>query len=258
MKKLLILLAIFFCLSINAFSQDSESMESETSVETDNDESIDGSVPENARELDAVLNNVHTKIPVDFFISMAPALIINTGDDKNSAVAPIVYPFSFGAVLFKDKLFSFQPRLSFYASYYLWVDEDDAAYPAEIENRTATVFSFLLDLPAVYTMQMTKRQSMEFGFGPAANLRFTIISNGVSSSDAGSSGSAGKDTDEIRSYMWKNCNWLYMTTSVAYNIMISERLKLGPELKFYIPCGQLFTGNGLNAGIISLGIKALF
>lgn len=258
MKKLLLLIALIFSISVNGFSQEIETSNDIVSEEKSTIEQNDSEEKTDSDETKDNVKNLRGTFPIDFFISMAPSLIINTGDDKNSAVAPIVYPFSFGTILFKDKLFSFQPRLSFYAGYYLWVEEDNAAYPSEIENRTATVFSFLLDLPAIYKMQMTERQSMEFGLGAAANFRIAILSNGVSSSDGGSSGSAGEDTDKIRSYMWKNCNWLYMTTSVAYNIKISERLKLGPELRFYVPCGQLFTGNGLNASMISLGVKAIF
>ena len=193
---------------------------------------------------------------VDFCLSFEPTLIINTGSPKDSAVSPIVYPFSFGAIFFKDKLLSFQPRLSFYTNYYLW--DDDAAWPAEVENRTATAFSFLIDLPAVYMLPLAEHQALEFGAGAAVNARFAVLSNGVKESDAGSSGTAGDDVTEIQKYFWKDANFLFLEAFATYLYSFSEHLRIGPECRFYLPCGQTFSGNGLNGGMISLGIKACF
>lgn len=256
MKKIILVLTLLSIFSINVFSQETDITSENTQEEQLNEASEELDISDELTAINKKLKKKRTELPVDFVISMAPALIINTGDHENSAVSPIVYPFSFGVKFFKNNLINFEPRLSFYAGYYLWVD--DAAYPAEIENRTATVFSLMLDLPAIYKKQLTKRQFLEFGFGPAVNFRFAILSNGVSSSDAGTTGSAESDTDEIRSYLWKNCNWLFADASVAYTVKLSEKLRLGPECRFYIPCGQLFSGNGLNSGIISFGLKAVF
>lgn len=259
MKKIISLLALLSIFSISVFAQETEASPLETTEEQPSEKSEKSEKSDFSDEEKSNNKEIKAKrseVPVDFIISMAPALIINTGNHENSAVSPIVYPFSFGVKFFKNNTINFEPRLSFYAGYYLWVD--DAAYPAEIENRTATVFSFLLDLPVIYKKQLSKRQFLEFGFGPSANFRIAILSNGVSSSDAGTTGSAGSDTDEIRSYMWDNFNWLFVNTSVSYTIKLSEKLRLGPECRFYIPCGQLFSGNGFNSGIVTLGLKAVF
>lgn len=259
MKKIISLLALLSIFSISIFAQETEASPLETTEEQPSEKSEKSEESDFSDEEKSINKKIKAKrseVPVDFIISMAPALIINTGNHENSAVSPIVYPFSFGVKFFKNNTINFEPRLSFYAGYYLWVD--DAAYPAEIENRTATVFSFLLDLPVIYKKQLSKRQFLEFGFGPSANFRIAILSNGVNSSDAGTTGSAGSDTDEIRSYMWNNFNWLFVDTSVSYTIKLSEKLRLGPECRFYIPCGQLFSGNGFNSGIVTLGLKAVF
>ena len=216
MKKIISLLALLSIFSISVFAQETETSPLETTEEQPSEKSEKSEKSDFSDEETSINKKIKAKrseVPVDFIISMAPALIINTGNHENSAVSPIVYPFSFGVKFFKNNTINFEPRLSFYAGYYLWVD--DAAYPAEIENRTATVFSFLLDLPVIYKKQLSKRQFLEFGFGPSANFRIAILSNGVSSSDAGTTGSAGSDTDEIRSYMWDNFNWLFVDTSVS-------------------------------------------
>lgn len=259
MKKIISLLALLSIFSISVFAQETEASPLETTEEhpsEKSEKSEESDFSDEGKSINEKIKAKRSEVPVDFIISMAPALIINTGNHENSAVSPIVYPFSFGVKFFKNNTINFEPRLSFYAGYYLWVD--DAAYPAEIENRTATVFSFLLDLPVIYKKQLSKRQFLEFGFGPSANFRIAILSNGVSSSDAGITGSAGSDTDEIRSYMWDNFNWLFVDTSVSYTVKLSEKLRLGPECRFYIPCGQLFSGNGFNSGIVTLGLKAVF
>lgn len=196
------------------------------------------------------------EFPVDFFIAFEPSLILNTESGEQSAVSPIVYPISFGAVFFKEKPFSFQPRISFFANYYLWYDGD--AYPAEIENRTATVFHFMIDLPAVYTLTLKEKHRFEFGLGTAIDFTISVLSHGVTDSDAGYSGSAGSDTDEIRSYFWKNARFLYLETSAAYLFSFAKKLSVGPEFKFYLPCGQIFSGNGMNHSIFSLGAKIRF
>ena len=198
----------------------------------------------------------HAEKSLDFTASFEPTLIVNTDNPKNSAPSPVVYPFSFGIVVPSYNFISFQPRLSFFTNYYLW--NDKGAYPAEIENRTATVFHFMIDLPAVYTLTLKEKHRFEFGLGTAIDFTISVLSHGVTDSDAGYSGSAGSDTDEIRSYFWKNARFLYLETSAAYLFSFAKKLSVGPEFKFYLPCGQIFSGNGMNHSIFSLGAKIRF
>jgi len=239
MKKIIIGILFLICILTKCFAQ--EEPDGKTTI----DEST--SIEKNGQK---------KEFPVDFFITFAPSLILNTESGEQSAVSPVVYPLSFGAVFFKEKKFSFQPRLSFFANYYLWYDGD--AYPAEIENRTATVFHFMLDLPAVYTLKLKEKHRFEFSLGTAIDFTISVLSHGVTDSDAGYSGSAGSDTDEIRRYFWNNVRFIYLETSAAYLFSFAERLSIGPEFKFYLPCGQVFSGNGMNHSIFSLGAKICF
>ena len=194
--------------------------------------------------------------PLDFTVTFEPTLIINTDNPKNSAPAPIVYPLSFGIVFPKETFISFQPRISFFTNYYLW--NKNGAYPAEIENRTATAFSFLLDFPAALTFNPAEKHFIDAGIGPSILARFAVLSHSVHGSDAGYNGNnASDDVSEINRYFWKDANFLFIDTYCAYLYKFTEQLKAGLELKFYIPC-SIFSGNDLNSAMISLGIKARF
>ncbi|MCR5495638.1 MAG: hypothetical protein K6F15_08380 [Treponema sp.] len=252
MKKFFLISSIIFTLSSICFAQ-------ETEAEVVNSEAVNEEV-ENISETDKSedenpLSNWKS-FPIDFFITFEPSLLINTGDVENSAVSPIIYPLSFGAVFFRDKFISFQPRLSFFANYYIWYD--GKAYPAEIENRTAAVFSFMLDLPAVYTLNLKGKHHMDFALGPAFNFRIITLANGVDSDDAGYEDTADNDVSEIRDYLWGGGNFFYLTTYTSYLYSVSDRLQLGPEFRFSACCGQLFSGNGLDSAILSFGVKAKF
>lgn len=194
--------------------------------------------------------------PTDFTLTFEPTLIANTDNPKNSAPAPIVYPLSFGVIFPKETFISFQPRISFFTNYYLW--NKDGAYPAEIENRTATVFSFLFDFPAALTFTPGEKHSIDIGIGPAILARFAVLSHSVHKSDAGFNGNtAADDVSEINSYFWKDANFLFIDTYFSYLYKFTEKIKAGPELKFYLPC-SVFSRNDLNAAMISLGMKVRF
>lgn len=194
--------------------------------------------------------------PMDFTLTFEPTLIVNTDNPKNSAPAPIVYPLSFGIVFPKETFISFQPRISFFTNYYLW--NSNGAYPAEIENRTATVFSFLFDFPAALTFYPAEKHSIDVGIGPSVLARFAVLSHSVHGSDAGYNGNtASDDVAEINKYFWKDANFLFIDTYFSYLYKFTEQLKAGPELKFYLPC-SVFSRKDLNAAMISLGIKARF
>ncbi|MGP1458265.1 MAG: hypothetical protein ACTTKL_03015 [Treponema sp.] len=190
---------------------------------------------------------------VDFIFAFTPAVIFNTDSSHKSAPSPIVYPFGFGISVPADKLVSFQPRLSFFTNYYLY--DDGIAKPAEIENRTATSLAFLLDLPAVFTFDIRQTHFFELGTGLAILARGAILSSGVDSSESGETGSAQSDVDAINKYFWKNANFLFLEASFAYLFQMTEKIKLGPEVRFYLPCGPLFTQGSMNGGMFAAGLK---
>ena len=194
-----------------------------------------------------------TKPEIDWIAGFAPAVIFNIDDSNKSAPSPIVYPFGFGISVYADKFISFQPRLSFFTNYYLY--NDGTAKPAEIENRTATAFSFLIDLPAVFTFDLKHTHFLEIGLGAGILARFAILSSGVDDSEEGESGTVSDDLRAINKSFWENANFLYIENSFAYLFRLNEKIKIGPEIRLYIPCGSLFTKGSMNGGMFSAGIK---
>ncbi|HAH63367.1 MAG TPA: hypothetical protein DCL73_14865 [Treponema sp.] len=195
---------------------------------------------------------------IDVFTSFAPMFILNTEAGTKSAPSPVVYPVTIGASWPNYYFVSFQPRLSFYYNYYLWNDDEQIALPAEVENRTATALSFLLTLPAVFSFHFTENTTLEAEAGISLLLRAGILSNDVSASDSGTSGSAESDTERINEWFWSNARFLYAETGASWLYDVTGTIKAGPELHFYLPLGSLFSGRGMDAMMLSTGIKLIF
>ena len=84
----------------------------------------------------------------DFVMQFEPGILINTESVLVSAPSPIVYPISVGFIWPDAATLAIQPTVSFFMMQHLYYD--DRALPAEIENRTTTTLSFMLNIPAVY------------------------------------------------------------------------------------------------------------
>ena len=191
------------------------------------------------------------------FAAFEPMFILNTEAGTKSAPSPVVYPLSIG-ISWPDYYFvSFQPRMSFYYNYYLWNNDEQTALPAEVENRTATALSCLFTLPAVFSFHFTDKTTFEAEAGVSFLLRTGILSNGVSGTDSGTSGSAESDTELINKWFWTGLRFLYAETGVSW-LFDFTAVKAGPELHFYLPIGSLLDNRGLDAMMLSGGIKLIF
>lgn len=190
-----------------------------------------------------------------FFVTAGPMLMVNTSSSTDSAPSPVMFSCGFGATLFQDRMFQFQPRLSFFTNYYLW--NNDMALPAEVENRTATALSFMFDLPATYTWQNGKNE-FQAGAGLGFLARIGILSNGVSGSDENrddSTRDATQDVKDINSWFWSDMRFLYPELCGSWTYTTPSGWKVGAEARLYLPLGSLITGRGLDATIISLAAK---
>ena len=189
------------------------------------------------------------------FVNIGANITINTESKLKSAPSPTAFALSFGGIWPNKAFWSFQPRLSFWTSYYLWDGKN--ALPAEVENRTALVLNFMVDLPAVATFRFKKCQA-EAGLGLGFLARAALLANGVSEGDSGTTGSAGGDKDEIQKWFWSSARFLYLEFLGGWEWNFTERIAAGFELRYYLPIGSLIDGRGLDASIISLGAKLIF
>lgn len=183
-------------------------------------------------------------------------LLLNTGDLHSSAPSPVVWPVNFKLIFNLPKNFSIQPQINFFWNYYLFAD--GKARPAEIENRTAIAFSFLLDGDVVYGWQIKEKHRLEAGLGPSFLIRFATLANNVKPEESGETGSAQSDINAINSWFWNNGNFLHLKFNLLYLYKITETIQIGPEFRFYLPIGSFIDGQPMNETIFSLGIAARF
>lgn len=190
----------------------------------------------------------------DFILQFDPTFYISPESFQNkSNVVNIFYPITFGAIWPTDYFISFQPTLKFFIMEHLWFDK--YALPAEIENRTSTTLSFMLDLPAVYTLKLKNNTEFHFSAGLGLFLRFGILSYGVNESDPGYSGTAAQDVELINKWFWDNAHWLYFTFGASWLYPITSKIQVGPVLNAYIPVGTLIDQHNVQGLMFSLGIK---
>lgn|SRR5574344_364947 len=190
----------------------------------------------------------------NLFFTGGITFCLSTGSHTISAPSPLKYTLGVGYSFHIARFFLFQPRLSGWSQYYLWDADSGNAYPAPLENRTATTLNLLIDLPFVIPVGTTKNMT-GFGFGAAILARYGFLSNGVSSTDTGSSGTAEGDVDLINGWMWSSVRWLYPEFMISYNHLLKNGWRLGGEVRFYLPIGSIISGNGMDGMMASVALR---
>ena len=188
----------------------------------------------------------------DFVMQFEPGFYLNTASPLISAPSPIVYPISIGFLWPAHAKLAVQPAISFFMMQHLFYE--DMALPAEIENRTTTTLSFMLNIPAVYSIYL-QNSNFQLTAGLGVFMRFGLLSPGVKAEDSGWSGTAGSDVEKINNYFWGNMRWLYGTAGVNWLYNLTPQLRAGPTINVYIPAGGLISDKSAQGMIISAGIK---
>lgn len=192
-----------------------------------------------------------------FFLSFGPMVLVNTDSTAESAPSPVMYALGGGLDFFPESSFSFQTKVSFFTNYYLWTGEE--AKPAEVENRTATAISFLLDLCGGKKWIFGKNSiSLDGGLGFL--FRYGILSNGVEESDKNpvTGTSAKDDIKDINSDFFDFMNMIYPEIAFSYSRSIFDGWKAGVESRIYFPLGSLSNGGGFDNMLFSLSFKLNF
>ncbi len=189
------------------------------------------------------------------FVTAGPMLLVNTDSSTNSAPSPIMFSGAIGTELFKNKPVWGEARLSYFTNYYFWDGED--ARPAEVENRTATLLSFMIDLCGIYPI---KKGENIFGVGGGLGFlaRYGVLSNGVDEDDSGFSDTetASDDVSNINSWLWESGRFLYPQFAFHWERDLGDTdLSAGIDFRYYLPLGSLISGNGLDASIFTLTFR---
>ena len=239
MKKLLFLIftSLFFLTGL--FAQETETSEPAAEVEETEDVSEE-------------TYSQSKSFPLDFVMQFEPGVYINTESTLVSAPSPIVYPISIGFLIPDRSWIAVQPTISFFMMNHLFYQ--DKALPAEIENRTTTTLSFMLNIPAVFSLYL-QNSCFQFSAGLGLFMRFGLLASGVKESDSGWTGSAGKDVEQINNYFWDNMRWFYLTAGGSWLYNLTPQLRAGPTINLYLPVGGLISDKNAQGMIISAGIK---
>lgn len=198
-----------------------------------------------------------SQIEPSLFFTLGPKLMLNTDSSKKSAPSPIMYSLGVGGDFSFAKGLLLQAHASFFTNYYLWDGEN--ARPAEVENRTATALSLMLDLTGGYTFALDegKKHLLSLSGGLGFFIRHALLSNGVDADDLNreTGSSAGDDVSEINGTFFSGLNFLYPEFALSYSYILSENWKAGAEFRTYLPIGSLADGRGIDGMIFSLAAK---
>lgn len=241
MKKLLVVITAFFFLS-NVFAQEEETTEAETKTETN----LTGETFSKTEDFSDFIRSV------DFVMQFQPALYLNPESTLVSAPSPIVYQMSIGLLWPNYTFIAVQPTLSFFMMNHLLYE--DKALPAEIENRTTTTLSFMINIPAVFSLYL-KNSRFQLSAGAGVLMRFGLLAAGVKDSDSGWTGTAGSDVEQINKWFWNDMRWFYINAGGSWLYNLSPQLRAGPVIECSIPVGGLIKDQSPQGMLISLGIK---
>jgi hypothetical protein len=132
------------------------------------------------------------------------------------------------------------PSASFYEVKYLWAN--DRPLPAEIENRTSSVLSLMLDAPVVYVIEKN-RLSYSFGAGLSLLARYGFLESGVHSDEkiTGDKLDAGEQVKAINEYFWASGRWLYPTVQTGVRYRLETGWGAGMNFRLGIPLSNLWS-----------------
>lgn len=192
----------------------------------------------------------------DFFVGLTPIIYITADNNYSGGPSSIAYPVYFGIAWPRDYWISIQPSLKIFSSYYLV--NGGEIYPAEIENRTGLVFSFLLNIPVVFKANFWDKSNLKLTAGVAFLFRFAITAQGIDSDEPGDLGTVKDDINFMNSNFYEGAKFIYMSTSADWMFNLSNGMQIGPEVSFYIPVITLMSEFSLNGTMISGGVKIFF
>ena len=172
--------------------------------------------------------------------------------ELNSAPSPINFQLSLGMLWPNYTEIAVQPLISFFYMNHLWYE--DRALPAEIENRTSDTLSFLVQVPAAFSLFL-KNSRFQFIVGPAVMARLTLLARGVSPDATGYLGTASADINAINRWFWSDGRWFYATAGISWLYHITPQLRTGLTVNASVPVGAILKDKTAQGLLISTGIK---
>lgn len=174
-------------------------------------------------------------------------------DKFSSAPSPLKFEIGLGMDCSFSHFFRISPSFVFSNDYYGWNNTLNMALPAEVERRTALVFSSMVSLPFDLCVPL-KNGALVYGLGIGGYFRYGILADAVDSAYE-------EDVKEINKYFYENLNWLYPFTSLGITINLSAEHKIGFFMSYYYPLKNMVKPNlvhNFQDSVLSLYSKVYF
>ena len=189
-----------------------------------------------------------TGTPSNMFFEMGNLLLVNTYDE--GAPSPIKFSLGMGYTIPITTWLSFTPQGQIFSNYYLWDSDNAIALPAETENRTASVPSMLIDIPATFHFTIG---SFILGVEPSVSflLRYAYTAHNVTED-------VTDDISNINSWFYSNWHFLYPSLRVSFDHFFTTGTKIGVSIAAYIPVSTFTENNFPQNFTLSITTRIFF
>ena len=262
-----VMIVFLFC--VPCFAQEAETVtqQEETELQEEKPASSETQLTESEKdyidqqnmsvtEVEELIESQSVLHHFDFIFGIEPQVSINThiknGEGKFiSAPSPMSFPVYLGLAIPNYTAVSFQPSLRFFTTFNLVYD--DMVLPAEIENRTGLTFSFLVNLPVAFKINIHNKYSIDILAGVAGLIRFATPPVNVKETEPGYTGTVKTDVDYMNSWFYKNARFLYLSVAADW-LFYYGTTKYGPELSIFFPI-SVFSDKSLDGMMFGVGVK---
>ncbi|HZK20286.1 MAG TPA: hypothetical protein VFC68_06140 [Treponemataceae bacterium] len=167
--------------------------------------------------------------PGNFFLELGHLSIINTV--KNSAPTPHLFSLGAGYEIPINPWLSFSPQTSIYVATYLWNNELQTALPAEIEHRTTTVPSLIIQIPAKFVIST---EMFRIGIQPGLSffLRYGIQSTKILENEQA-------DVSRINKWFYSKGRFFYPSLQINLDRFFTKKIRAGIAATVYLPIGSI-------------------
>ena len=186
----------------------------------------------------------------DVFVELTPSFMINNESKTISAPNPAFFPIVAGFSYPNDTFFSVEPTFSFFYTNCLVYNK--TVVPAEIENRTATALSFMLNIPAVFTINFNNISKIKLCPGAALLFRIPIPASGIDATEIQS------DLSVMRLWFYEKGRFAYLSFKASWTFEHIEKLSFGPVVAIYYPLITSIAEKTFSGTIISAGLRLVF
>ena len=112
--------------------------------------------------------------------------------------------------------------------------------PRAIENRSASVWGSVLGLQGSYVFRLGNSMAIRAEAGMAADLRLVLLAADLNEA-LDPIDDIKKEVQALKDYFWGGARWLLPVAGTGMDFTLNNKIKLGFDLRVWIPMYKLFT-----------------